>query len=130
LLLQGFDQAGCQQWPKGSVHAAKRVVSKSATGISHIKIEVRDLELPVKRQRQNTMRVDQAKAMSGAGIMQGQVQQKGRFAGAGLPDGIEVVHPVSQANAKRPVAILVPRDAKRGDWGLHAAILTKRSIET
>ena len=51
------------------MHAGERVVSQSAGWISQVKIVVRGIELLMQGEREVTVRINQAKAPSGAGIM-------------------------------------------------------------
>jgi hypothetical protein len=74
------------------------------------------------------VRVDQTESATGTGIRQGEVQQIRRFPGAGLPDQIEVVHPVGEMNAERVVAILVAGNAERGVVNIHEGMVTNSPI--
>lgn len=103
--------------------ASERVVSQTAVRIGNVEIVMWDGEVLVQCQRQVAMGIDQTQSASAAGVLKRQIQQKRRFTGAGLPNDIQVMHPVGLVNAKGPVAVLVPCNAKRGDVGSHPPIV-------
>ena len=75
-------------------HGRQRVIPQRAGGIGHVKVVVRCWQVPMQRSSQVAVRIDQAKAPPGLRVRQGEIQEERRFAGAGLPDQIEMMHTV------------------------------------
>ena len=78
--------------------------------------------------RQITMRINQTKPEPGLRILPRKVIKQRGYAGAGLPDDIEVHEAIRQVKAKRLRAVVVVAGAEHGDVvGVHSLILSVRT---